>query len=102
MTQTVRHCPVIVGPMFDPGSGQVRFVVYKVAFEQFFLRILRLFPLSIIPPMLRANLPLHTILIRRTSGRNLETIQVTLLLISECTGGELTFTLCLLGQLFLF
>jgi len=102
MTQTVRHCTVVVGPVSDAGSGQVRFVVYKVTLGQVFLRILVLFLLSIIPPMLHTNLLLHTTLIGRTSRRNLGTIQVILLLISERTGDELTFTLCLVGQLFLF
>jgi hypothetical protein len=37
MARTVRHFSVIVGPVFDAGSGQVRFVVYKVALGQFFL-----------------------------------------------------------------
>jgi hypothetical protein len=67
-----------------------------------FLRILLLFPLSITPPMLHTNLLLSITLIRRTSGRNLGTIQATLLRISECTGRELTFRLLLLRQLFLF
>ena len=56
------------------------------------------FPSSIIPPMLHTNLLLNTNVIRRTSGRSLGTVQVTLLLMSECTGGELTFALCLEGS----
>jgi hypothetical protein len=39
------------GPGFTPGSVHVGFVVDKVAMVQF-LRVLRVFPVSIIPPWL--------------------------------------------------
>jgi len=44
MARTVRHFSVIVGPVFDAGSGQVRFVVYKVALGQFFYQNSVAFP----------------------------------------------------------
>jgi hypothetical protein len=71
MTHTVRRCPNIAGAVFDTGYDHVRFVVDKVALGRVFLKIMRLLPLSIIPPVLHSNL-LNTI-IRRTSGRSLGT-----------------------------
>jgi hypothetical protein len=40
------------GHGFDPGSVHVVFVVDKVALGQVFPRVLRIFPVSFIPPVL--------------------------------------------------
>jgi hypothetical protein len=49
-------------PEFDPSSAHVKFVVDKVALRQVFLRVLRLFPVSVIPSMFRTHLRLHVAL----------------------------------------
>jgi hypothetical protein len=68
---------------FDPEPVQVRFVLYKVALGQVFLRVLPFYPVSIIPPMLHINLHLHTVLTRRTNGQSLGTFQK-----KECSFGK--------------
>jgi len=49
---------------FSPSSVRVGFVVHKVALRQVFLQYLS-FPVSIIPPMLHTNFPIHAALTRR-------------------------------------
>jgi hypothetical protein len=55
-------------PGFNQGPVLVRPVVDKVALGQAFLRVIRIFPVSIIPPMLHTYFHLPAILI----GRSLE------------------------------
>jgi len=65
---------------FDPWSFHSISVVDKVALGQFFLRIFRVSPVSIIPPVLHTFLQLHIARNRRTSGRDLGTFQKAVLL----------------------
>ena len=52
-------------------SGQyVRFLVDKLALVQVFLGILRVSPVSILPPVLHTHLPLRVALARPTNGRS--------------------------------
>jgi len=56
-------------------SAYVRFVVDKVALWQVFLRVLRFYPLSIIPANLHTHLHVRVAVTRRTNGRSLGTFQ---------------------------
>jgi hypothetical protein len=47
---------LVTGPEFAPGSINVGFVADKMALGQVFLRVLRLLPASIIPPLLHIHL----------------------------------------------
>jgi len=60
---------------FDPRSAYVRFVVNNVALWQVFLRVLQLYPLSIIPTKLHTHLHVRVAFIRRTNGRRQGTFQ---------------------------
>jgi hypothetical protein len=51
------------------------FVVYRVVLGQVPFPVLRFAHVSIIPAMLRTHLHLNTVLMRRTSGRRLETLK---------------------------
>jgi hypothetical protein len=53
-------------PGFDLGPVHVMFVVAKLAMGQGFLRVLRCYPVSIIPPMLRTHFHLQAALTRKT------------------------------------
>jgi hypothetical protein len=64
---------LVVGPGFDLGSVHVR-SVDRVALEQVSLPVLRLPPVSVIPPMLHTHLHL-SYLTRRTNERSLGTFQ---------------------------
>ena len=59
----------------DPGSVLVRSVMDKVALGQGFFRVLRFYPVNIIPPILHTHLHLHVALTRRTNGRILGTFE---------------------------
>ena len=50
----------------------------RVAVEQGFLRVVLLYPISVVPPMLRA-LHVHVSFTSRTSGRSMGTFQATVL-----------------------
>jgi hypothetical protein len=58
---------------FDPKSAYGTFVVDKVALWQGFLRVLRFYPLSIIPTKLHIQLYLRVAVNRKTNGRGLGT-----------------------------
>jgi len=60
---------------FDTRSIHLRFVVDKMTFWQFLLRVLRFYPHNIIPPILHTHLNLHVALIGRTNGRRLGTFR---------------------------
>ena len=60
-------------PVFDPRPVRVRLVAYKVALGQDILRVLRFYPVGIIPPIRHANLHPHVALTRRTNGQSLVT-----------------------------
>jgi len=60
---------------FDPRSAYVRFVVKNVALWQVFLRVLQLYPLSIIPTKLHTHHHVRVAFIRRTNGRRQGTFQ---------------------------
>ena len=63
-------------PGFDSSPDFAKFMVDKTTLGQFFfIQVLRLPPVTIIPPMLHTHLHLNTILIIRTSERNVETIK---------------------------
>ena len=62
---------------FDLRSVHVRFVVDKVTLGQVFLRILRLTPVIIIPPVLHTHLDVA--LFRRTNGRGAGTFHKAML-----------------------
>ena len=52
MVQAVSRRPLTAKAPEHPSPIRVEFVVDKVALGQVFLRVLRFFPVSIIPPML--------------------------------------------------
>ena len=58
---------------------RVRFLVVKVALGQVFLLVLRLYPVSITPPMLHTRLHLHVGFTSSTNGRNLGIFQEAML-----------------------
>jgi len=92
MAQVVSHRLSSWRPGFDPGPVRVRFMIYKVALGQVFLRVLRFSPV-IIPPVFRTH-HLNVILIRRTIGRSLGTFKQTVLSrISENIGQKTSFRL---------
>jgi len=66
-------------PGFDLGPVHVRFVVAKLALGQGFLRVLRCYPVSIIPPILRTHFHLQAALTRKTNRRSLGTFQKAVL-----------------------
>jgi hypothetical protein len=51
----------------------VMFVVNRLALGRDFLRVFRLSPFGIVPPMLHTHLHLHVARTTRTNGRSLET-----------------------------
>jgi len=55
-------------PVFDSSPDYAKFKVDKTTLGQVFLRVLRLPPVTIIPPMLHTRLRLNTILNIRTRG----------------------------------
>jgi len=57
----------------------VRVLVDKVALGRVFLLVLRLYPVSIIPPMLHTHLHLQVGFTSSTNGRNLGTFQKAML-----------------------
>jgi hypothetical protein len=57
-------------PGFNPGSIRVWFVVGRVAGDQVLLPVMRLSPVSSAPPLLRCNIHLCTLPIRRANFRN--------------------------------
>jgi hypothetical protein len=59
---------------FVSRSVHVASEVYEVALEQVALRVLRISPVTIIPPLLYAHLHIHTAT-RRINGRRLRTFQ---------------------------
>ena len=61
-------------PRFETRPCQIGFVVYKVVLGQVPFPVLRFAPISIIPAMMRTHLHLNAVLMRRTSGRRLETL----------------------------
>jgi len=67
-------------PRFDARPAYVRFVVGYVALRQALLRVLQLYPVSTIPPMLHPHLHLQTASTRRTSERSLGTFKIQTLL----------------------
>jgi hypothetical protein len=62
-------------PKFETRPCQMGFVVYRVVVGQVPLPVLRFSPFSIIPAMLCTHLHLNTLLMRRTSGRRMETLK---------------------------
>ena len=60
---------------FDARSIHLWFVVDKMAFLQFFIRILRFYFVNIIPPILHTHLNLHAAPTGRTNGRRLGTFR---------------------------
>lgn len=58
---------------FETRPCQIEFVVYREVLGQVPFPVLRFAPVSIIPAMLRNRHHLNTVLMRRTSGRRLET-----------------------------
>jgi hypothetical protein len=62
-------------PGVDSRLFHVRILVGSVTLGQVFLRVLRVSPVNIIPPVIQTFLHLHVFLIRRTNGRSLGTLQ---------------------------
>jgi hypothetical protein len=62
-------------PGFNPSLVHMRFMVDAVALVKFYLRVLRLSPVSTIPWMLHTHLYPHVPLTTRTKERSLETFQ---------------------------
>jgi hypothetical protein len=62
-------------PGFDPCSLRVILMVDKMALRTAFLRVLRLYPIIIIPPMLHIHLHLDVALSGRKNDRSLEIFQ---------------------------
>jgi len=58
---------------FDPRSVHVRFVMDKGSLWQVSFPLLRISPVSIIPPMLRTHLLLHVCFYQKGNGRSLGT-----------------------------
>jgi hypothetical protein len=62
-------------PGFDPRLVRLRFMVGLVTLGQVILRLLRFFPVSVIPHIIHTHIHLHVALTRRTIGRILGTFQ---------------------------
>jgi hypothetical protein len=74
---SLRQSVAVLSPRrseFDSSPDYAEFMVDKTM-GQVSLRVLRLPPVTTIPPMLHIHLHLNTILIIRTSGRNVVTIK---------------------------
>jgi hypothetical protein len=62
MAQIVRYRPLTAEIGFDPRLGRVRFVVDEGELGQVFLRVIQLFVISIIRPILHTHFHLHAAL----------------------------------------
>jgi hypothetical protein len=73
MAQVIFHRRVTVKTqMGSRTSPRQRSVVHNVALGRVYLRVLRFFPATVIPPMLHTNLHVHAALMRRSNRRSLE------------------------------
>jgi len=61
--------------VFDPKSTYGTFLVDKVALGRILLRVLRFYPLGIIPTKLHTQLHLRVAVNRKTNGRSLGTFK---------------------------
>ena len=73
MFQAAGHRPLTAEPLLQFLSVHMRYLVEKAAFGQGFLWLRQFCTVSIITATIQAHL--HSILITRTSGRNLETLR---------------------------
>jgi hypothetical protein len=74
--------------------------VDKVALGEVFHRVVRFYPVSIIPPLLHIHLHLHVAVIRRTNGRSLGTFQKAMLFRNSETIGKKSTSTFLMFQRF--